>query len=45
YFIQDTFRRRDPQVWRFNLSWKFGKLDTSLFRRKNTRNNSEGGEM
>jgi outer membrane receptor protein involved in Fe transport len=45
FFVQDTFRRRDPQLWRFNLSWKFGKMDSTLFRRKNTRNNSEGGEM
>lgn len=42
FFVQDTFRRRDPQIVRFNLSWKFGKADTTLFRRKNTR---QSGEM
>ncbi len=41
-FIQDTYRRRDWQLWRLNLSWKFGKVDTSLFKRRNIRQ-SEGG--
>lgn len=42
-FIQDAFRRRDPQVVRINFSWRFGKFDTSLFKRKNNRNNDNGG--
>lgn len=41
YFIQDIYRRRDPQMWRLNISWKFGKLDQSLFKRKNTNQGSE----
>jgi hypothetical protein len=41
-FIQDTYRRRDWQLWRFNLSWKFGKVDTNLFKRRNSRQ-SDGG--
>jgi ferric enterobactin receptor len=37
FFIQDVERRRDPQVLRLNFSWRFGKVDASLFKRKNTR--------
>jgi len=41
-FIQDTWRRRDPQFLRLNFSYRFGKMDISLFRRKNNRG-EEGG--
>lgn len=41
-FIQDTWRRRDPQLVRLNFSYRFGKMDVSLFRRKNNRT-EEGG--
>jgi outer membrane receptor protein involved in Fe transport len=41
-FIQDSWRRRDPQLVRLNFSYRFGKFDVSLFRRKNTRSESEG---
>lgn len=41
YFIQDTYRRRDPQIWRLQVSWKFGKMDSSLFKRKNTKSGNE----
>jgi outer membrane receptor protein involved in Fe transport len=41
-FVQDTYRRRDWQVVRLQLNWKFGKVDSSLFKRKNNRQ-SEGG--
>jgi outer membrane receptor protein involved in Fe transport len=37
FFIQDVFRRRDPQVLRLNFSWRFGKFDASLFKRKNNK--------
>ena len=43
-FIQDTFRRRDWQVLRVNLNWKFGKVDSSLFKRKNMKQGGEGME-
>lgn len=36
-FEQNTWRLRDPQILRLNFSWRFGKFDTSLFKRKNTR--------
>ncbi|HQW84898.1 MAG TPA: outer membrane beta-barrel family protein, partial [Ferruginibacter sp.] len=40
YFIQDNERRRDPQVLRLNFNYRFGKIDTSLFKKKNMK-----GEM
>lgn len=40
FFIQDVFRRRDPQLVRLNFNWRFGKMDTNLFKRRN----SKGGE-
>ncbi|MEO6168876.1 MAG: outer membrane beta-barrel protein [Chitinophagales bacterium] len=41
YFNQTSSRSRDPQFIRLNFSYKFGKFDASLFKRKNT----NGGEM
>jgi len=34
YFVQDYYQLRDPQLVRFNLSWRFGKMDMDLFKRK-----------
>jgi len=42
YFDQTTFKRRDWQMFRFNLSYRFGKMDAQLFKRKNM-NGGEGG--
>ena len=36
YFTQDYTRLRDPQMLRLSLSWNFGKIDASLFKRKNS---------
>ena len=44
YFLQDAQRYRDWQTYRVNVSWRFGKMDASLFKRKNNRTNSEGME-
>lgn len=41
-FEQDTWRLRDPQFVRLNFSWRFGKFDASLFKRKNTRMSTDG---
>ncbi|MEY3397626.1 MAG: hypothetical protein RL220_220, partial [Bacteroidota bacterium] len=41
YFIQTSENRRDWQVVRINYSWKFGKMDTSVFRRRG----GGGGDM
>ncbi len=43
-FEQETWRRRDPQLYRLTFSYRFGKFDVSLFRRKNNRVESEGME-
>lgn len=40
YFTQTYNRLRDPQMIRLNLSYRFGKIDASLFKRK-----SNKGEM
>ncbi len=37
FFIQDYNRLRDPQMIRFTLSYRFGKVDALLFKRKNLR--------
>jgi hypothetical protein len=42
YFTQNVFRRRDPQILRLNFSWRFGKFDPNLFKRKNNKNQNEG---
>lgn len=41
FFVQDYFRRRDPQMVRVNFSWRFGKFDASIFKRRNTRGDRE----
>ncbi|HLK28074.1 MAG TPA: TonB-dependent receptor [Puia sp.] len=40
FFTQDAFRRRDPQFFRIQFNYRFGKFDASLFKRKNLK-----GEM
>ncbi len=42
FFVQDVFRRRDPQIMRINFNWRFGKFDANLFKRKNNKN--QGGD-
>lgn len=37
YLVQYSERRRDPQVVRLNFSYRFGKFDINLFKRKNTK--------
>jgi outer membrane receptor protein involved in Fe transport len=41
-FVQDAWNRRDPQILRLNFSYRFGKFDAALFKRKNTRAEAEG---
>jgi outer membrane receptor protein involved in Fe transport len=43
FFTQTTQRRRDPQVLRLNFSYRFGKFDASLFKRKNTKADQGSG--
>ncbi|MES2776904.1 MAG: outer membrane beta-barrel protein [Bacteroidota bacterium] len=42
YFNQRNISRRDPQVLRLQFSWRFGKQDINLFKRKNIRGEMEG---
>jgi hypothetical protein len=42
FFIQDISRRRDWQILRLNFTWRFGKYNAVLFKRKNQRIGSEG---
>ena len=43
YFIQESSRRRDPQVLRLNFNWRFGKFDVSLLKRKNMKADQGAG--
>lgn len=42
FFTQTNSRRRDWQVFRLNFNYRFGKVDASLFKRKNIRSGSDG---
>ena len=42
YFVQNYNRLRDPQMFRINFSYRFGKMDASLFKRKNLKAQGEG---
>ena len=46
-FIQNIERTRDSQIFRLNFSYRFGKFDANLFKRKNTKadNNVDMGNM
>jgi len=45
FFVQNTSRKRDSQFFRFSFNYRFGKFDVSLFKRKNTKVNTEGMDM
>jgi outer membrane receptor protein involved in Fe transport len=45
FSVQDIERQRDPQKVRLNLSWRFGKTDISLFKRKNIRDDQSSQDM
>jgi outer membrane receptor protein involved in Fe transport len=36
-YTQEWDRRRDPQYFRLQFNWRFGKFDMALFKRKNTK--------
>jgi outer membrane receptor protein involved in Fe transport len=44
-FTQDSWRLSNPQLVRVNFSYRFGRMDMSLFNRKNNRMINEGGDM
>ncbi len=41
YFAQENNRFRDPQLFRLNLAYSFGKVDASLFHRRNNNVDSQ----
>ncbi len=43
FLTQISERRRDPQILRLNFSYRFGKFDVNLFKRKNTRSDAGTG--
>jgi len=45
YFTQNTSRYRDQLFFRLIFSYRFGKFDTSLFKRKNNKVNTDGMDM
>jgi len=40
-FTQEADRRRDPQFFRLQFNWRFGKFDMSLLKRKNNKADQE----
>lgn len=44
YFTQEYTRLRDPQMFRLNFSYRFGKVDFSLFKRKSTAGEQNAAE-
>lgn len=45
FFSQESARLMNPQMVRLNFAYRFGKMDTSLFQRKNNRMNTQGNDM
>lgn len=43
FFVQNIERLMNPQMLRINFSYRFGKFDVSLFKRKNTKAEQGGG--
>lgn len=44
FFTQTNSRRRDWQVVRVNFNYRFGKVDASIFKRKNTKRGGDGSQ-
>ncbi len=42
FYIQDTYRLSDVPMIKLNFSFRFGQMDMSLFKRKNTKSEMEG---
>ena len=41
-FIQDYSQLKDPQLVRLNFTYRFGKMDMDLFKRKDIKSEMEG---
>ncbi len=44
YFVQNYERLRDPQMFRINFSYRFGKIDMTLFKRKSSNGDQNAAE-
>ena len=44
-FTQDYYRLNNPQMVRLNFSYRFGKIDMSLFKRQNTKSSGSQDAM
>ncbi|QEH43110.1 outer membrane beta-barrel family protein [Chitinophaga sp. XS-30] len=44
-FAQSYLRKRESRILKLNLSYRFGKFDTQLFKRKNMRSEQQGMQM
>ena len=42
---QENYRKRASRELRLNATWRFGKMDTNLFKRKNSRPKDNNGDM
>ena len=40
-FTQEVYRKRDPQFFRLQFNYRFGKFDAALFKRKNLKGDME----
>jgi outer membrane receptor protein involved in Fe transport len=45
YFYQDMLRKRESRVLRLNVSYRFGKFDAQLFKRRNNRSGGDNMQM
>ncbi|MEJ7678234.1 MAG: outer membrane beta-barrel protein [Segetibacter sp.] len=45
YLMQTSERRRDPQILRLNFTYRFGKFDVNLLKRKNNREDQGGNDI
>ncbi|MGI8634549.1 MAG: outer membrane beta-barrel protein, partial [Segetibacter sp.] len=45
YFTQDYYRLNNPQMVRVNFSYRFGKMDVSLFKRQNLKSTGNQDAM
>jgi hypothetical protein len=45
YFIQNVTRIRDQQFFRLNFTYRFGKFDVNLLKRKSNKMDDGGGSM
>lgn len=45
FFTQDYYRLTNPQMVRINVSYRFGKMDLSLFKRQNTKSTANQDAM